>query len=85
MDLHELPTLARLHTSSATNLMKTLRLLVPGAFPQDSNTPNQLQVAHLDGPLLDAVGLLTELQLFHLQRAAELLAYRKKLMTGGAA
>lgn len=75
----ELPELAKLHVSSAHNLMATLRLLAPAAFARGvSQQPDLSALDDADSSLLGMAANLVELQLFHLQRAATLTAAARK-------
>jgi hypothetical protein len=79
LPLNELADLVRLHMSSATNLGRTMRLLVPDAFPSSSSThPDGDKINELDDAQAGAVAVLIELQLFHLHRASALLSQHKK-------
>lgn len=73
----ELPELAKLHLSSAHNLMATMRLVAPAAFTKGSQ-PDLAALDQLEGGVLTMVSTLIELQLFHLQRAAALTAHRRE-------
>ena len=78
LELNDLPALAQLHMSSAANMMKTLRLLTPGVFTDDSDRPNEALFLQLEGEQLDVVTMLIDLQLFHMTRAAALVAAAKE-------
>lgn len=80
LEKDQLPALSRLHLSSASNLMATIKLLAPRAFAEGASSPDELLLAQLDGNLLDMVSCLVELQLFHLQRAALLAAHSRRHM-----
>jgi hypothetical protein len=69
--------LAKLHLSSAHNLMATLRLLAPSAFAGGAAHPDLSALDDADGSLLAMVSTLIELQLFHLTRAATLTAHSR--------
>jgi hypothetical protein len=75
----DLPVLAKLHLSSAHNLMATLKLLAPAAFAGGSSQPDLSALDDADSSLLGMAATLIELQLFHLQRAAALTASRKRI------
>ncbi len=66
--------LARLHVQSSADLMKTLRLLVPNAFSEGSNTPDLEVVLSSGDSILGVVSNLVELQMFHLLRAQAITA-----------
>jgi hypothetical protein len=74
----DLPVLAKLHLSSAHNLMATLKLLAPAAFASGSSQPDLNALDDADSSLLGMAATLIELQLFHLQRAAALTAATRK-------
>jgi len=63
--------LAHLHLSSASNLMATIKLLVPHAFNQDSAEPDMAVICSLTGTAESMVSTLIELQLLLLTRAKE--------------
>jgi hypothetical protein len=69
--------LAKLHLSSAHNLMATLRLLAPSAFAGGAAHPDLSALDDADGSLLAMASTLIELQLFHLTRAATLTAHTR--------
>lgn len=77
LDQQQLLQLAQLHQSSASSVQAVMRLLAPGAFPQGANTPDEQLLAELDSAVLDMVLCLITVQLFHLQRAAELSAHHR--------
>lgn len=77
-DIKELPSLAQLHMSSSANMMKTLRLLAPDVFAPGSREPDQAKFLQLQGSQLEMVGVLVELQIFHLLRASQLVSYTKQ-------
>lgn len=77
-DTKDTPLLAQLHLSSASNLMKTIRILAPSAFPTGCTSPDQALLLQLGDSQLQVVTCLIELQLFHLQRAAALVAHAKQ-------
>lgn len=75
------PHLAQLHLSSASNMMKTLRLVAPSVFVNRSAVvPDHALLLQLEGSQLQMVTCLIDLQLFHLQRAAALVAHAKQHM-----
>lgn len=63
----DLPGLSHLHLSSARQLNATIRLLVPAACIQGSETPDAT-LLNLASPVDSMVLTLVELQLFHLHR-----------------
>jgi hypothetical protein len=84
--LHDLkpddaPHLAQLHLSSASNMMKTLRLVAPSIFVNASAAvPDHTLLLQLEGSQLQLVTCLIDVQLFHLQRAAALVAHARQHM-----
>lgn len=82
LETQQLPVLAQLHVSSATNLMATARILAPSAFPEGASSPDEHMLSQLDEPLLEVVCSLIDLQLFHLQRAALLSATSRRRSAG---
>ena len=77
LSYQDLPDLAKLHVSSARNMMSTMRLLVPHAFTQDRDYPDLSALDSAAGCVLDMVAVLIDLQVFHLQRAQTLTAYSR--------
>lgn len=77
-ELHEL---AKLHLSSAGNLMTTMRLVAPAAFTKDASHPDLSALNDLEGGVIGVVSILIELQLFHLRRAAVLTAHHRWRLT----
>jgi hypothetical protein len=73
----ELPELAKLHVSSSSNLMATLKLLAPEAFAADPLHPDLSALDDMEPSLLAMASTLIELQLFHLKRAAVLTAHSR--------
>lgn len=70
--------LAHLHIGSASNLMRTMRLMAPHIFDNDSSpTPSYVLLLQLEGAQLQLVLSLIELQLFNLERAAALVLRAK--------
>ena len=74
----ELPELAKLHVSSSSSLMATLKLLAPAAFAADPLHPDLSALDDMDPSLLAMASTLIELQLFHLKRAATLTAHSRQ-------
>jgi len=74
---HELPALAHLHLSSASNLMATIKLLVPHAFNQDSAEPDMAVICSLTGTAESIVSRLMDLQLLQLVRAKQLTRHMR--------
>ena len=78
LEHRELCPLAELHMGSAANLMKTLKLQVPHAFDQGTATTlNRTLFLQLEGRELELASMLIDLQLFHMQRASQLVAQAK--------
>lgn len=63
--------------------MHTIRLLAPTAFATDStNSLNPAGLLSLEGDRLQLVTCLIELQLFHVRRAAALVAHARQHLHG---
>jgi hypothetical protein len=59
--------------------------VAPAAFVSGAATPDQTLLLQLEGPALQLVSSLIELQLYHLQRAAVLVAHARQHLHGTSA
>jgi hypothetical protein len=59
-------------------MMQTIRLVAPWLFVNGSASPDSALLLELEGGQLELVTCLIELQLFHLRRAAALVAHAKQ-------
>lgn len=80
----ELHVLAQLHLSSAHNLMTTLKLLSPAAFAAGSSYPDLSVLDDADNGMFSMASTLIDMQLFHLTRAAMLVAHSRQRLRASA-